>query len=99
MNLVERSVETSTAWLRRHPEIDLVSRDRGKIFREAATDGAPEANPTVVDGERKRFDACNGIIAQELDEHGASTTKPGGKQTREVVCQRDERTIAEARQY
>jgi transposase len=45
--LVERSVETSTAWLRRHPEIDLVSRDRGKIFREAATDGAPQAKQVV----------------------------------------------------
>src|SRR5712692_10610930 len=35
--LADRSVETSQAWLRKHPEIDLVSRDRGKIFREAAT--------------------------------------------------------------
>lgn len=45
--LAERSVETSTAWLRTHPEIELVSRDRGKIFREAATDGAPQANQIV----------------------------------------------------
>ncbi|GCE28122.1 transposase [Dictyobacter alpinus] len=45
--LAERSVETSTAWLRTHPEIDLVSRDRGKIFRAAATDGAPQANQVV----------------------------------------------------
>src|SRR2546430_13051896 len=45
--LAERSVETSKAWLRKHPEIDLVSRDRGKIFREAATDGAPQAKQVV----------------------------------------------------
>jgi len=45
--LAERSVGTSTAWLRTHPEIDLVSRDRGKIFRQAATDGAPRANQVV----------------------------------------------------
>lgn len=45
--LAERSVETSTAWLRTHPEIDLVSRDRGKIFREAATQGAPQARQVV----------------------------------------------------
>jgi transposase len=45
--LAERSVETSTAWLRTHPEIDLVSRDRGKIFREATTDGAPQAKQVV----------------------------------------------------
>jgi transposase len=45
--LAERSVETSTAWLHRHPEIDLVSRDRGKIFRDAATQGAPQAKQVV----------------------------------------------------
>jgi transposase len=45
--LAERSVETSKAWLRTHPEIDLVSRDRGKLFREAATEGAPQAKQVV----------------------------------------------------
>ena len=45
--LADRSVETSQAWLRKHPEIDLVSRDRGKIFREAATEGAPQAKRMV----------------------------------------------------
>ena len=45
--LAERSVETSQAWLHRHPEIDLVSRDRGKIFRDAATQGAPQAKQVV----------------------------------------------------
>ncbi len=30
-----------------HPEIDLVSRDRGQIFREAATEGAPQAKQVV----------------------------------------------------
>jgi transposase len=45
--LAERSVETSKAWLRTHPEIDLVSRDRGKIFQEAATEGAPQAKQVV----------------------------------------------------
>ena len=45
--LAERSVETSQAWLRKHPEIDLVSRDRGKIFRDTATQGAPQAKQVV----------------------------------------------------
>ncbi len=45
--LADRSVETGKAWLRKHPEIDLVSRDRGKIFREAATLGAPQAKQVV----------------------------------------------------
>lgn len=45
--LADRSVETSRAWLCKHPEIDLVSHDRGKIFREAATAGAPQAKQVV----------------------------------------------------
>jgi len=45
--LADRCVETSKAWLGKHPEIDLISRDRGKIFREAATDGAPQAKQVV----------------------------------------------------
>ena len=45
--LADRSVETSQAWLRKHPEIDLVSRDRGKIFQEAASLGAPQAKQVV----------------------------------------------------
>jgi len=45
--LADRSVETSKTWLCKHPEIDLVSRDRGQIFREAATEGAPQAQQVV----------------------------------------------------
>ncbi len=45
--LADRSVETSKAWLRKHAEIDLISRDRGKIFREAGTSGAPQAKQVV----------------------------------------------------
>ena len=41
--LPERSVETSTAWFQEHPEVKIVSRDRGKLFREAASLGAPQA--------------------------------------------------------
>lgn len=45
--LADRSVETSQAWLHTHPEINLIARDRGKIFREAATKGAPQAKQVV----------------------------------------------------
>ncbi len=45
--LPERSVETSTLWFKEHPEVDIVSRDRGKIFREAASAGAPQAKHVV----------------------------------------------------
>jgi len=44
---ITRSASWYQAWLRQHPEIDLVSRDRGKLFRDAATLGAPQAKQVV----------------------------------------------------
>ena len=41
--LPDRKVQTASAWMRAHPEIDLVSRDRGGEYASAATSGAPQA--------------------------------------------------------
>ena len=41
--LPARSEVTATAWLANHPEIKWIARDRGKIFHDAATQGAPHA--------------------------------------------------------
>jgi hypothetical protein len=38
--LPERSVETSSAWFKKHAEVQIVSRDRSKLFRAAASAGA-----------------------------------------------------------
>jgi transposase len=41
--LPERTAETTEAWLRTHPEVTLVSRDRGGDYAAAARKGAPQA--------------------------------------------------------
>ncbi len=41
--LPDRSAETAEVWLRAHPEILLVSRDRGGDYAAAAKRGAPQA--------------------------------------------------------
>ena len=41
--LPDRDAETAAAWLRKHPEIDVVSRDRGEDYAAAARLGAPQA--------------------------------------------------------
>jgi transposase len=41
--LDERSSKTAADWMRCHPEIDYVSRDRGKESTQGATEGAPQA--------------------------------------------------------
>src|SRR6266516_2679828 len=41
--LPDRTASTSEVWLRRHPEVELVSRDRGGDYAAAAKKGAPQA--------------------------------------------------------
>jgi transposase len=42
--LPDRKTETVALWMVGHPEIDLVSRDRGEAFAAAARQGAPQAS-------------------------------------------------------
>jgi transposase len=41
--LPDRTAETLTAWLKAHPEIEVVSRDRSSAYADAALRGAPQA--------------------------------------------------------
>jgi transposase len=41
--LPDRKAKTAKVWMRAHPEIELVSRDRGGDYAAAARAGAPQA--------------------------------------------------------
>ncbi len=41
--LADRKAQSAAAWIATHPEITLVSRDRGTDYASAATTGAPQA--------------------------------------------------------
>jgi transposase len=41
--LADREAESIRQWLAAHPEVDVVSRDRGKMYIDGATLGAPQA--------------------------------------------------------
>src|SRR5713226_5986847 len=41
--LADREAESVRQWLAAHPEVDVVSRDRGKTYIDGATCGAPQA--------------------------------------------------------
>jgi len=45
--LPDRESATVESWLKAHPEVAIVSRDRGKEFAKAATLGAPQAQQVV----------------------------------------------------
>jgi transposase len=70
--LADRSVASSKSWLRSHPEIRIVSRDRGKLFREAATDGAPQAQPLSLAKEFCRS-AGDALVSQNARAQSRST--------------------------
>lgn len=41
--LSDRTSDTAIAWIEKHPEIEVVSRDRAKEYKQAATQAAPQA--------------------------------------------------------
>lgn len=41
--LPDRTSETVTQWLKQHPEIEIISRDRANAYIDAANKGAPQA--------------------------------------------------------
>lgn len=41
--LADCSAESVAQWLKAHPGVEIISRDRGQVFIEGATIGAPEA--------------------------------------------------------
>ncbi|WP_201377749.1 ISL3 family transposase [Ktedonobacter sp. SOSP1-52] len=66
--LPDRSAETTAAWITTHPEIELVSRDRGGDYASAAKTAAPQA---VQCADRFHVlknlgEALEGVLARHL---------------------------------
>jgi transposase len=75
--LPDRTAETAAAWMRKHPEIEVVSRDRGGEYASAAAAGAPQATQCA-----DRFhmiknlrEALEGVLARHLAAHRNGLTE------------------------
>jgi transposase len=69
--LEDRNVESCTEWLRRHPGIEIISRDRCGLYAQAARQGAPQAL-RVAD----RFHLVQNLrmaIEEQMNMHGRAT--------------------------
>jgi len=62
--LPERSAEALCAWLQQHPEVEIISRDRGDDLIRGATAGAPQATQVADRWHllRNLLDALTGAV-------------------------------------
>jgi transposase len=72
--LPDRSVETVSAWMRGHPEIRLVGRDRAGDYASAAARAAPQAKQCAdrFHLQKNLGEALEGVLARHLAAHRKS---------------------------
>jgi transposase len=87
--LADRESATVETWLQAHPEVEIVSRDRGKEFAKAATLGAPQARQVV---DRFHLVKNLGEVLQEILGHCRAEIRLGEAPSSEVVQLAEEPT-------
>jgi transposase len=85
--LPDRKAATAKAWMKAHPEIKLVSRDRGGDYASAAASGAPQA---IQCADRFHVlknlgEALEGVLARHLAAHRTRLTQELGARPLETA--------------
>ncbi len=76
--LPDRTADTSAAWMTAHPEIELVSRDRGGDYAAATRKALPGATQTADRFHvlKNLSEALEGVLARHLAAHRKRQTEP-----------------------
>lgn len=83
--LPERSAEALCRWLRDHPEVEIITRDRADDYIKGASAGAPQAVQVadrwhllrnLRDAMRRLVDRLQGSIRQAVDAIGQANSLP-----------------------
>ena len=87
--LPDRKAETAKVWMQAHPEIDLVSRDRGGDYASAASQGAPQAAQSadrfhlvknLTEAVQKALVHCRAELQRE-PQRGEPVDPPAGEES------------------
>ncbi len=76
--LSERSAEALTSWLKEHPEVEIISRDRSNEYRKGAKTGAPQA--IQVADRWHLLKNLREAIERHLEQHQTSLAAAGQTQ-------------------